>query len=342
MPDIGLHIPGAPETEFADWTERAERNGFDSVWITSGIHNIDDSSTTDIPVVSHDPFLQLYECARRTTDIDLAIAILPIYGQSAVVAAQTIASLDVRSDGRAILGVGVGHPKIIERAHNKTIDKPVERLQTFSETIQQLTTQDPATRDRDLPKHVDATIDFPLTSATIPVYVAALGPRNVRAIGAYADGWLPNLFPRTMLETAIETVKSVSKEHGRHRDAVTVAPQILAYVDDGSGTAERRLRRNIADKIVYQPFYANLLSGTGYEDAVNTACDRWSGDNLNDVAAELPVEMVRDVGVAGTPETVRERIDEYRAIGADRPILFPRNADEDGIERVVTEVIPEG
>jgi len=334
--ELGLAVSSRMDADFKTYARRAEAAGIGSVWVTSGIG--ERGRSAGIGITNHDPFLRLQTCAKVTEEIRLGVGVLGVYERTAASAAQSIASLDARTGGRATLGVGASHPEIATRVHGADDKQPVETLQRFSETVQGMTSAEGA-RHRTRPRHVDADIVFDLPRDRIPVYVAALGPKNISRIGMYADGWLPNLFPRTGLADAVETIRRAAREHGRPADAVTVAPWVLTIVREDSAAARDLLAKQIASYVSERSYYANLVSRFGYDEEVRRI-RRTADDNGSVEAASEHVtdEMTAVLGVAGTPDEAREQILAYREAGADHPILYPRGNAAADVDRLLETV----
>lgn len=326
----GLLLPDTGD-EPVEMGIRAEELGYDSVWMGElwGTSSV----------------VALTEIAVRTDDIGLGTAIVNVYSRTPAVLAMTAATLDRTSGGRFKLGVGTSTKKAIEDLHamDWADPNPVRRAH---ETID-LTKQFLGGEGRvDYDGEVFRTADFPSLDAEVPVYHAALGKANRRVVARLADGWMPHNVPFPDLEESFEYVAEHAREAGRDPDDISVSPYVPAAVSDDPGEARDAVRGHLA-------YYVG--SGEGYERAVATRfpeeaseiAAHWRGDgrerDRGAAKGAVTDEMIEALGVAGTPETARERLDEVLAIDViDEPMIaIPQNASAEMVERTVEELSPE-
>src|SRR4051812_30372206 len=185
-----LMYDGNPR-QAADQVAGLERAGLDTVWVAEA-YGFDS------------PTLMGY-LAAKTATVEIGSAILNVYSRTPGALAQTAAGLDNVSGGRAILGLGASGPQGIEGWHGLPYDRPLGRTREVVEIVR-------AALRRETLQHDGAVFTLPLPSdqglglgkplkmltkperSSIPIYIAALGQRNVEATAEYADGWLPFLF----------------------------------------------------------------------------------------------------------------------------------------------------
>jgi alkanesulfonate monooxygenase SsuD/methylene tetrahydromethanopterin reductase-like flavin-dependent oxidoreductase (luciferase family) len=328
-------VPGLllPDTggEPVEMGLRAEELGYDSVWMGElwGTSSV----------------VALTELAVRTEGIGLGTAIVNVYSRTPAVLAMTAATLDRTSEGRFTLGVGTSTRKAIEDLHAMEWAGP-NPVRRAHETIE-LTKQFLAGEGRvDYDGEVFHTADFPSLDTEVPVYHAALGKANRRVVARLADGWMPHNVPFPDLEDSFEYVAEHAREAGRDPEEISVSPYVPAAVSDDPDEARDAVRGHIA-------YYVG--SGEGYERAVATRfpdeageiAAHWRGDGRErDRGAAKGVvtdEMIEALGVAGTPETARERLGEVLALDViDEPMIaVPQNASAEMVERTVEELSPE-
>ena len=163
--------------------------------------------------------------AAKTSRVQIGSAILPIYSRTPALLAQTAAGLDAVSGGRAILGLGASGPQVVEGWHGIEYDRPLGRTREIIGICRQAWRRERLTSDGiyqlPLPPGRGTGLGKPLKMLTrpvrdrIPIYVAALGDKNVRMTAELADGWLPFLF---VPEKAGRGVGGRARR--RHREAV--------------------------------------------------------------------------------------------------------------------------
>ena len=186
-----LMYAGNPR-EAADQVTALERAGLDTVWVAEA-YGFDS------------PTLMGY-LAARTETVEIGSAILNIYSRTPGALLQTAAGLDNVSGGRAVLGLGASGPQVIEGFHGVPYDKPLARTREIVEIIRSgmrrerlesngiyklpLSMEDGAVTGLGKPLKL---LTKPERSS-VPIYLAALGPKNVELAAEIADGWLPHLY----------------------------------------------------------------------------------------------------------------------------------------------------
>lgn len=283
---------------FGRWVESL---GYESVWTSEGWGT--------------DSFVDLTVVARHTDRVRVGTAVVNVFSRTPAGLAMAAASLDRVSDGRAVLGLGAGHPTLVEDLHDVAYERPLRRLHESIELIRALFGTD---ADVEYEGELFETSGFPGLDADVPIYSAALGESNRRLAGRFSDGWLPYHVPYSRLEDAFETVADAAEDAGREPASLTVNPFVPAAVSEDADAARNVIRENLAG-------YVGKFTDESYRNAVQKAypaesdriAERWrAGDEAAAVAA-VTDEMVDDFGVAGTPETARERLRAF----ASNPVV---------------------
>src|SRR5690348_2218498 len=177
--------------EAADSVVALERAGLDTVWVAEA-YGFDS------------PTLMGY-LAARTETVEIGSAILNVYSRTPGAIAQTAAGLDNVSGGRAVLGLGTSGPQVIEGWHGVPYEKPLTRTREVVEIVRAALRRETIEyhgRVFELPLPPDQGLGLgkPLKMLTrperpaVPIYIAALGEKNVAGTAEYADGWLPFMF----------------------------------------------------------------------------------------------------------------------------------------------------
>jgi len=177
---IEPRMPGAVEFAVA-----AESIGVASLWVPE--------------VWGYDALTGLAYLAAKTSSIELGTFVVQLGSRSPAMLATSALSLEVLSSGRFILGIGTSGPRVMEGWHGVRFRKPV---QTTRETIEIIRTVSRGDRL----EHAGEIYPLPLPDSRgaalrplvrpdhVPIYVAAMGPQNLRLTGEAADGWLGNAF----------------------------------------------------------------------------------------------------------------------------------------------------
>jgi F420-dependent oxidoreductase-like protein len=309
---LGLHIGywglGLTREEQLALVQEAEQLGYDSVWAAEAYGS--DAATV------------LGWLAGQTSRIRLGSAIFQIPGRSAGMTAMTAATLDQLSEGRFILGLGTSGPQVSEGWHGVRFAKQLKRTREYVEVLRLA-----LARER-LEYHGD-TIELPLpdgpgkalklTISTvqerIPIYIAAIGPKNTTLTAEIADGWIPYLFsPENIGEFHPLLEAGFAKAGGGKSLAdFDIAPSVPVFVHDDLDTARDAMRPLVALYVggmgpKDNNFYANLVARYGFEEAANEIQDLYLGGHKQDAAAAITGELIDKISVCGPPDRVRERL----------------------------------
>lgn len=327
---VGMIATGTRSIEeTATWAEAA---GYDSVWLPESW--------------GYDAFVKLTEVAHETDSITLGTGIANVFSRSPAVLAMASTTLLEAADGRFTLGLGVSHPELVEGLHGTSYDRPLRRLHETVELLRAFTGDD---HDIAFEGEVFEIEWFPpihdveqvaFEKVDVEIYNAALGPANRRLTGRLCDGWLPLTIPVCDLEPAFEDVAEGATEADRDPEDVTVAPWIPVVAADDADDATAVLRRHVIWYVGNLDAYRSAVSSRFPE--ATTVGERWDEGDKDGAAAAVTDEMLDALGVAGTPETVRQQFREV----CDHPLVdtpivtVPRNADPAVVDRTLEAVAP--
>jgi F420-dependent oxidoreductase-like protein len=306
---IEPRLPGA--TEFA---VAAERIGVDSLWIPE--------------VWGYDALTGLAYLAAKTSSIQLGTFVVQLGSRSPAMLATSALSLQELSAGRFILGIGTSGPRVMEGWHGVRFRKPV---QTTRETIEIIRI---ISRGERL-EHAGEIYPLPLPDSRgaalrplvrpdhVPVYVAAMGPQNLRLTGEAADGWLGNAFIPEAAEVFLGPLREGAHRTGRTLDQLDlVAPVAVEFHDDQASTdaAARRHADGYAFTIGAmgaggQNFYNDAFTRLGYGDEVSTVAELWQAGKHDEARSSVPLDLGRLTNLLGTEDIIAERVSRYRATG---------------------------
>jgi 5,10-methylenetetrahydromethanopterin reductase len=320
----GVLVPEGHD-DVAAFAERAERLGYDSLWVPE--------------LWGSDAFVGLTRAARATSDLTLGTAIVNAYGRSPATLAQAAASLSRVADAGVRLGIGTSTQKVIEDLHGQSFENPPRRLHETVELTSRFLTADGRVSYEG--KTFDVA-DFPGLDTDVPVYAAALGPLNRRATGRTADGWLPHNIPFGRLDDAFETIAETAREAGRDPDAIETAPYVPAAVSDDPAEAIRAVRGHIAYYVGSGEGYRKAVAQS-HPDGADAVAEAWRAGEREAARAAVTEEMVADLCVAGTPADARDQFEAIAAIDViDEPlVVVPDGADEAIVEQTVAALAPE-
>ena len=208
---IEPRLPGAVEFAAA-----VERIGVDSLWLPE--------------VWGYDALTGLAYLAARTSTVELGTFVVQLGSRSPALLATSALSLQELSDGRFLLGVGTSGPRVMEGWHGVRFRKPVETTRETIEIVRIVSRGDRLDHPGEiyplpLPDSSGAALRPQVRPRHVPVYVAAMGPRNLRLTGEMADGWLGNAFIPEAAEVFLGPLREGAERAGRAlADLDLVAP----------------------------------------------------------------------------------------------------------------------
>lgn len=318
---LGLNLGywGANAVDQVSLARAAERYGFDSVWTAEAYGS--------------DAVTPLVWLAAQTERIHVGTAIMQIAARTPATTAMTAATIDVLSRGRFRLGLGASGPQVVEGWHGVPYARPLERTREYVDLVRQiLTREEPASyqgRHFQLPyQGDDATgLGKPLKltmhplRADLPVYLAAIGPKNVQLAGEIADGWLPIFFsPEGFAATTRPALLAGLDKSDRTLDRFDVAPTVSVVIDNDVARARDVLRPGLALYIggmgaAGANFYNDLTARYGYEEAASEVQELYLAGHRREACAAIPDALIDEIALVGPPSRIAARLDAWRDAG---------------------------
>ncbi|HET7735200.1 MAG TPA: LLM class F420-dependent oxidoreductase [Nocardioidaceae bacterium] len=337
----GLMYAGNPR-EAADQVVAWEKAGLDTVWVAEA-YGFDS------------PTLMGY-LAARTETLEIGSAILNIYSRTPSALAQTAAGLDNVSGGRAILGLGASGPQVIEGFHGIAYDKPIGRTRDVIEVVRMALRRekleyDGPTVKLPLPEGQGLGLGKPLKMLTVPersavpIYLAALGGKNVELTAELADGWLPFIFaPEKAKDTwGAQLAAGAAKRSADLAPLEVVAGGMCAIGDDVKGLldfARPLLALYIGGMGARDKnFYNQLVSEYGYEAEAKEIQDLYLEGKKDEAAAKVPLELLEMVNLVGPEGYVKERVAAFKEAGVTNLQIMPVADDAPALIRTMKEIV---
>ncbi|MBJ7336933.1 LLM class flavin-dependent oxidoreductase [Mycolicibacterium sp.] len=318
---IEPRAPGAAEFAVA-----AERIGVASLWVPE--------------VWGYDALTGLAFLAAKTTDIGLGTFVVQLGSRSPALLATSALSLQELSGGRFTLGIGTSGPGVMEGWHGVRFRRPV---QTTRETIEIIRT---VSRGERL-EHAGEVYPLPLPDGDgsvlrplvrpghVPVYNAAMGPRNLRLTGELADGWLGNAFIPEAAEVFLGPLREGAQRAGRTlADLDLVAPVAVEFTatrEEGDAAARRHAEgyaftigamgasggqeRSDPGRYSGRNFYNDAFTRLGYGDGVRTVTELWQSGRRDEARQAVPLDLGRLTNLLGTDDAIADRVASYREAG---------------------------
>ncbi len=296
----------------------AERLGFDSVWSAEAYGS--------------DAVTLITWAAARTQRIGVGTSVMQIPARTPAATAMTAITLDHLTGGRFRLGLGVTGPQVSEGWHGVAFDQPLGRTREYVEIVRAVLRRDKPLefhgRHYDIPVRQGTGLGKPLKSivhplrADLPIYLAAIGPKNVALAAEIADGWLPTFFAPAHAAIFEEAIEAGLARAGRDRSHFDVAPFAMVIVGDDVGACRDLVRPTLALYVGGmgargRNFYNSLVGRYGYESAAARIQDLYLEGRRGEAAAAVPDELVDDVTLVGPKERIADRLALWREAGVD-------------------------
>src|SRR6266550_1334275 len=314
---LGVHIGywglGISSEDQLKIVREAEQLGYDSVWAAEAYGS--DTATV------------LGWLAGQTSTIRLGSGIFQMPGRSAAMTAMTAATLDQLSEGRMILGIGSSGPQVAEGWHGQRFGRQIQRTREYVAVVRQALSRERLefhgeTLELPLPDGPGKALKLTIApvQASIPIYLAAIGPNNTRLAGEIADGWIPTLFSPEHVAEFRPLLEEGAARAGRSLDAFDIAPTVQVFVTDDLAGARDAMRPFIALYVGgmgsrEQNFYNQLVQRYGFEDAAREVQDLYLEGKRDEAMAAIPDSLIDTVSLCGPKDVVRERLAVYRDAG---------------------------
>lgn len=311
--------------------QEADRLGYDSAWAAEAYGS--------------DAVTVLSWVAAQTTRIDVGSAVLQIPARSPAMTAMTAATLDTLSGGRFRLGLGVSGPQVSEGWHGVRFDKPLARTREYVDIVRtalarQTVRYDGAFWTLPLPDGPGKALRLAVHPVRehLPLYLAAIGPKNLELTGEIADGWLAIFFSPEHAGELMGHVAAGRAKVGRSLEGFDVVPTVPLVVGDDLEACAAPLRHYCALYIGgmgsrEQNFYNRLAVSMGYDDAAARVQDLYLARNHREAAAAVPFEFVDRTSLIGPADRIRDRLHAYAEAGVTTLSVSPYGGPLD--ERLV-------
>jgi len=295
--------------------QAADRLGYHAVWTSEAYGS--------------DAVTPLAWLGALTERIKLGTAVMQIPGRTPANTAMTAMSLNQLSGGRCLLGLGVSGPQVVEGWHGVSYAKPLARTREYIAILRQIfARQGRLSYEGELYQipynGPDATgLGKPLKSSLnaqpdIPIYLAAIGPKNVELAAEIADGWLPIFFSPQKYEAIFAPhVTAGLNKAGKTMSQFDIAPTVSVVMEDNVEVAYNMLRPMLALYIggmgaKGKNFYNDLAARYGYEEAAIKVQDLYLSGRQGEAMMAIPGELIDEVALVGPRERIKERLAIWR------------------------------
>lgn len=314
----------------ADAVTGLEKAGLDAVWAAEAY--------------SFDAVSLLGYLAARTERLEIGAAILPIYSRTPTLTAMTAAGLDALSGGRFNLGLGTSGPQVIEGFHGVPYDKPVTRTRDVIEICRKTWRREKVTHDGaykiPLPEGEGTGLGKPLKLInhpkrdSIPIWVAALGEKNLAMTAELAQGWLPHVvLPEKIRDVFGDALDAGFAKRAPELGTLQIAGGGVCAIEEEMFEPARQAARGMYALYIGgmgargKNFYNTVFAKQGYEAEAKLVQDLYLDGKKEEAMAALPDDFIDRVTLIGPEGHVRERIAALQEAGITYLHVNPMTQD---------------
>lgn len=322
--------------------QEADRLGFHSLWTAEAYGS--------------DAVSPLVWLAAQTKQINVGTAIMQMTARVPAMAAMTAATIDLLTGGRMLCGIGASGPQVVEGWHGVPYGKPVTRAREYIEIMRAIWKREAPLvhhgEHYDIPCQGGSGLGKPLKliqhplRPSIPIYLAAVGPKNVALAAELADGWLPIFFSPERVDGYREWLDDGFAKAGNGKSMTNgfdIAPTVHIVLGDDVNACRNQVKPTLALYIggmgaKGQNFYHKLATRYGYGEVADHIQELFLSGRKAEAIAAVPDELVRNVNLIGPRGFVKERIAAFAEAGVTTLLATPTTTDAAEYIRWVEEL----
>ncbi|WP_186629577.1 LLM class F420-dependent oxidoreductase [Rhodococcus sp. BP22] len=318
-----------PPTGTGELVDAAEAAGFDAIFAAESWGS--------------DAFTPLAWWGARTESVQLGTSVAQLSARTPTNCAMHALTLDHLSGGRAILGLGVSGPQVVEGWYGQPFAKPLARTREYIDIVRQVLAREAPVNSAGphYPLPVDGTgmgkplkpITHPLR-ADLPIWLGAEGPKNVALAAEIADGWLAIYYSPRLASMYNGWLDEGFARPGarRSRADFEVAATCQVVLTDDRAATIARLKPTIALYVggMGAPelnFHAQVYNRMGYDNEVAEIGKLYQSGRKDEAAAMVPDEMVAETMIIGNADYVREEVQRWEDSGVTMLLVTADTAD---------------
>lgn len=312
----GLGYSGREMSIPVDFVLEVERLGYDSIWTAEAYGS--------------DAVTPLAYLAALTTRIKLGTSIMQMPGRTPAMTAMTMMTLDALSNGRALCGLGLSGPQVVEGWHGVAYGKPAARTREYVQIMRKIfAREEPVSFDGEeyqLPYRgpgstgLGKPLKSILHSRQIPIYLATMGPVNIRNTAELADGWLPIWFSPKRMDIFRPSLEEGFRRAGKTGEGFDIVAGCTVIITDDVKAALATMKPNLA---LYmggmgareKNFHNDMMVKYGYGEAAKLVQDLYLSGRKKEAEDAIPDEFADEMCLVGPVERIRERYKAWEDSG---------------------------
>jgi alkanesulfonate monooxygenase SsuD/methylene tetrahydromethanopterin reductase-like flavin-dependent oxidoreductase (luciferase family) len=258
-------------------------------------------------------FSMLGLISKENTYSKIGSSIINIYSRSPSLIAMGASTVDVISNGRLILGLGTSSVPIVEDFHGNSFESPVQRMKEYVEIIRMALRGEKINYSGKIFSLKDFSLLTKPLRKEIPIYLAAINQKMVEMTWDIADGVIFYLRPKNEIRETIEKMQKKKK--------IDTTLQIITCIHDDQEKARNRAKKTLSFYIAVGKIYREFLQSNEYSKEVQIIYDEYKKRGLEGLEEFVPDKMLDDLCIAGTPDTAIKKLNKFRDVGINLPII---------------------
>jgi len=282
-----------------DCSKSLSDSKIDSIWIpeTWGMEN----------------FSIMSAVANNTKNQKIGSSIINIYSRSPSTITMGIATTDILSNGRMILGLGTSSVPIVEDFHGIDFSNPVQRMKEYVEIIRMGLSKKQINYSGKIFQLNNFTLLIEPKRNSIPIYLAAINKKMVNLTWEIADGVIFYLRPLDEMKKTIARMQSKKR--------IDVTCQIITCISENSEEAIQRAKKTLAFYVSVGSIYREFLSKNGFQNETKNIFEEFKNSGFKSNHELVTDSMLNSLCIAGNPSDVKKQLQKFRDVGIDLPII---------------------
>lgn len=321
MSKLGFVLPYWADISLDDllhFSKLGDDLGYDSVWVPE--------------MWGRDAFSIISTIATNTKKIKFGTAVISVYSRSPALIAQTAATIDEYSRGRMMLGIGMSSVYLNENWHSMKFEKPLLRTKECVQVIKEILKGEKLNYEGEIFSLKYFKLLFKPYRKNLPIYIASLGPKNIKLTSEIADGWLPFMVSCEFINSSKKIIRAKNKD-------IQIAPFVPALISEDPKESKILVKELIAFYIGSMgDYYHKQIASYGFKEEADFIKEYWRKDKKKAIDC-VSDDILNLISIYGDKDSGKKMLDKFTST-ADLPILmFPPKASKELIEYSMKELV---